>query len=41
MWLVSIFAEEVGTFDDENDKPSEGDLALSKVAGSLLCYPFA
>ncbi|XP_068480142.1 protein KAKU4 isoform X4 [Phaseolus vulgaris] len=23
-------AEEVGTFDDENDKPSEGDVALSK-----------
>jgi len=39
MWLVSNFAEEVGTFDDENDKQSEGDVALSKVVDSLLCYP--
>ncbi|KHN16464.1 hypothetical protein glysoja_036566 [Glycine soja] len=30
MCLVLNFAEEVGTFDDENDNPSEGDVALSK-----------
>jgi len=37
MCLVFNFAEEVGTFDDENDNPSEGDVALSKVVESLLC----
>ncbi|KAG5048492.1 hypothetical protein JHK85_009595 [Glycine max] len=36
MCLVFNFAEEVGTFDDENDNPSEGDVALSKDGTSKL-----